>query len=147
MWGALSDERKGLPFINAAGPRQLSHSWLRVPRESWPHFTVSVSRLPQPGGPGPRIYIPREQGDPIIPPGTGFPFFASYYSQGYGGGIRTGLQAAEISADSIYIEAEAYCRQPASRWHLASDPAETHDHIFVQCQDLCFLSFVDPPYW
>jgi hypothetical protein len=30
-------------------------------------------RLPQPGGPGPRIYIPQEQGGPVIPPGTGFP--------------------------------------------------------------------------
>jgi hypothetical protein len=30
--------------------------------------------LPQPGGPGPRIYIPQEQGGPVIPPGTGFPF-------------------------------------------------------------------------
>jgi hypothetical protein len=30
--------------------------------------------LPQPGGPGPRIYIPQEQGGPDIPPGTGFPF-------------------------------------------------------------------------
>jgi hypothetical protein len=27
--------------------------------------------LPQPGGPGPRIYIPQEQGGPVIPPGTG----------------------------------------------------------------------------
>jgi hypothetical protein len=26
-------------------------------------------RLPQPGEPGPRIYIPQEQGDPDIPPG------------------------------------------------------------------------------
>jgi hypothetical protein len=34
----------------------------------------SDSRLPQPGGPGLRIYIPQEQGGPIIPPGTGFPF-------------------------------------------------------------------------
>jgi hypothetical protein len=32
------------------------------------------SRLPQPGGPGPHIYIPREQGGPVIPPGTGFFF-------------------------------------------------------------------------
>jgi hypothetical protein len=31
-------------------------------------------RLPQPGGPGVRIYIPKEQGGPDMPPGTGFPF-------------------------------------------------------------------------
>jgi hypothetical protein len=30
--------------------------------------------LPQPGGPGPRIYIRQEQRGPVIPPGTGFPF-------------------------------------------------------------------------
>jgi hypothetical protein len=56
------------------GPRQRSHSKFRVPRDSWPHFTVSDSRPPQPGGSGPRIYIPQEQGSPVIPPGTGFPF-------------------------------------------------------------------------
>jgi hypothetical protein len=38
------------------------------------HFISSDSRLPQPGGPDPRIYFPQEQGGPIIPPGTGFPF-------------------------------------------------------------------------
>jgi hypothetical protein len=31
-------------------------------------------RLFQPGGPGPRIYIPQEQGGPVIPPPTVFPF-------------------------------------------------------------------------
>jgi hypothetical protein len=30
MWGVLSDERKGLPFTIATGPRQRSHSWVRV---------------------------------------------------------------------------------------------------------------------
>jgi hypothetical protein len=74
MWGALSDERTGLPFTIAVGPRQCSHYWVRVPRDSCPYFTVSNSRLPQPGGPGPRIYIPEEQGGPLIPTGTGFPF-------------------------------------------------------------------------
>jgi hypothetical protein len=39
--GALSDERKSLPFTIAAGPRQRSHSWVWVPRDSWPYFTVS----------------------------------------------------------------------------------------------------------
>jgi hypothetical protein len=74
MLGALSDERTGLSFTIAAGPRQRSYSRVWDPRESWPHFTDSDSRLLQPGGPGPRIYIPQEQGDPVISPGTGFPF-------------------------------------------------------------------------
>jgi hypothetical protein len=30
---------------------------------------------------------------------------------------------------------------------LASGPAGTHGHIFVQCQDLCFFPFGNPPYW
>jgi hypothetical protein len=63
MWGALSDVRTGLSFTIAAGPRQRSHSWVRVPRDSWPYFTLSDSRVHQPGGPGPRIYIPQDQGD------------------------------------------------------------------------------------
>jgi hypothetical protein len=48
MWGALSDERTGLPFKIAAGPRQRSHSRVRVrvPWDSRPYFTVSDSRLP-----------------------------------------------------------------------------------------------------
>jgi hypothetical protein len=68
-WGALSHERTGLSFTTAAGHRQCSHSQVR-----WPYFTVSHSRLSQPGGPSPRIYIPQEQGGPLIPPGTGFTF-------------------------------------------------------------------------
>jgi hypothetical protein len=57
-----------------AGPRQRSHSRVGVPRDSWSHFTVSDSRLPQPEEPSPRNYIHQEQGGTIIPPGTGFPF-------------------------------------------------------------------------
>jgi hypothetical protein len=46
IWGALSDERTGLPFTIAAGPRQRNHSRFRVPWHSRPYFTVSDSRLP-----------------------------------------------------------------------------------------------------
>jgi hypothetical protein len=74
VWGALSDERADLSFTIAAGPRQRSHSRVRVLRDSSPYFTVSDSPLPQPGGPGPRIYILQEQDGPVILPGTGFPF-------------------------------------------------------------------------
>jgi hypothetical protein len=64
----------GLSFTIVAGPRHRGHSQVRVPLDSWPHFTVSDSRLPQPGGPGPHIYIPPEQSGPVIPPCTGFLF-------------------------------------------------------------------------
>jgi hypothetical protein len=37
------------------------------------HTLLSYQRLPQPGGPGSRIYISQEQGGPVTPPGTGFP--------------------------------------------------------------------------
>jgi hypothetical protein len=74
MWGALSDERTGLPITTAAGPLQRSHSWDLVPRDSPPYFTVSDTRLPQTGGPDPRIYIPQEEGGSVIPPNTGFPY-------------------------------------------------------------------------
>jgi hypothetical protein len=57
--------------LQLLGPRQCIHSQVRVPRDSWPYFTVSDWRLPQPGGSGPWIYISQEQGRP---PGTGFPF-------------------------------------------------------------------------
>jgi hypothetical protein len=46
LWGALSDERTGLSFVYAAGPRQRSHSRVRVPWISRPYFTRSVLRLP-----------------------------------------------------------------------------------------------------
>jgi hypothetical protein len=35
------------------------------------HILLSHLRLPQPGGLGSRIYIPLEQGGPVIPPDTG----------------------------------------------------------------------------
>jgi hypothetical protein len=73
IWGALSDERTGLPFTIAAGPRQRSHSRVWVPRDSWAYSTVSDLRFPQPGGSRPRIYIPQEQDSPVISPGNGFP--------------------------------------------------------------------------
>jgi hypothetical protein len=46
IWGALSDEKTGLSFTMAAGPRQRSHSRVRVPWDLWPYFTVSDWRLP-----------------------------------------------------------------------------------------------------
>jgi hypothetical protein len=41
------------------------------------YFTVSDLRIPQPGGEGPCIYIPQEQGGPVIPPSTWFPLYSS----------------------------------------------------------------------
>jgi hypothetical protein len=65
MWGTLSDERTRLSFTIAAGPRQRSYSRVRIPRDSRSYFTVSDSKLPHPGGPGPRIYVLQEHGDAV----------------------------------------------------------------------------------
>jgi hypothetical protein len=70
LYNILSHERMSLSFITLASPRQRSHSQTRVPRDSWPHFTVSDARLP-----GRRIYIPQEQGGPVIHPSTGFGYY------------------------------------------------------------------------
>jgi hypothetical protein len=43
-------------------------------RRTHSHTLLSHLRLPPPGWPGPRIYIPQEQSGPVISPGTGFPF-------------------------------------------------------------------------
>jgi hypothetical protein len=56
----------GLLFTTAAASAVILRSESRG--------TVSDSRLSQPGGPGPRIYISQEQGGPVIPPGIGFSF-------------------------------------------------------------------------
>jgi hypothetical protein len=61
-------------FTIAAGLHQRSHSRIQVSRISRPYFSVSDSRLLHPGRPSHCIYIPQEQGGPVIPPGTGFPF-------------------------------------------------------------------------
>jgi hypothetical protein len=50
------------------------HSWVWIPRDWWPYFTVSDSRLHPPRGLGLHIYIHHEEGGPVIPPGTRFPF-------------------------------------------------------------------------
>jgi hypothetical protein len=70
-------------FTIAAGLRQCSHSRVRLQRDWWPCFTVSDSRLPQPGGPDSHIFIPQA---------LGYLFIADYDSQGCGGGIRTRLR-------------------------------------------------------
>jgi hypothetical protein len=74
MRATLSDERTGLSCKISACPRQQSHSRVRVLRNPRPYFTVSDLRLHEPGGPGPSICTPQEQGGPVIPPGTAFHF-------------------------------------------------------------------------
>jgi hypothetical protein len=67
-------------------------------------------KLPQPGGPGPRIYINLEQGGPDTPPGTGFPFRRLLDSQGFGG-MQSYTQPA------FYILSQLKCKGQ-SIWRL-----------------------------
>jgi hypothetical protein len=48
-------------FTIAAGPRQSTHSQVQVLQGSWPYFTVSDSRLPQPGALVPIFISPRNR--------------------------------------------------------------------------------------
>jgi hypothetical protein len=60
------------------------------------HILLSHLRPPQPGGPGSRIYIPQEQGGPVIPPGIGFRFLSPLTTRGdYGGIILTRLHTGK----------------------------------------------------
>jgi hypothetical protein len=47
MWGDLCDERTDLPLTSDAGPRQRSHFWVLVPRDSWPYFTETLTPTAQ----------------------------------------------------------------------------------------------------
>jgi hypothetical protein len=64
-----------------------SNSQVRVPRDSWPPFTVSGSRLPNLEGQVPVFISPRNRVTRLYPQELGSLFVASYDSQGYGGGI------------------------------------------------------------
>jgi hypothetical protein len=72
MWGALSDERMCLTLLVQLllGLARAVALGFKSCRTHY-HILLSHLRLPQPGGPGPRIYIP------------GSLFVASYDSQGY----------------------------------------------------------------
>jgi hypothetical protein len=46
LWGIISDERTVLTFTMAADPRQLSHSRVRVRRDSWLYLTLRFETPP-----------------------------------------------------------------------------------------------------
>jgi hypothetical protein len=76
----------GLSFIIATGPRQRTHSQAKVPRGLWPHFTLSDSRLAQPGGPGPPVrgwpgWTPRHWVPFSSPPTAHFLYFFLFLEQ------------------------------------------------------------------
>jgi hypothetical protein len=63
-------------------------------RETQDHILLSqFLRLPQPGGPGPCVYIPQEQGGPDTPPGTGFSFYLLLRLEDLGGVKKSKLKS------------------------------------------------------
>jgi hypothetical protein len=70
-----SGQQTGLSFTTAAGPRQCSHSQVRVPRNSWPYFTASDSRLsPTWGARSPYLIPPPRTAWPSYTPRHWVPF-------------------------------------------------------------------------
>jgi hypothetical protein len=125
-------EKMGLSFTIAAGPRQRSHSRVRVSRDSWPHFTASDSRFPQPGGPGPRIYMPQEEGGPVIPPGTGFPFRSLVRISGLGWRYSNPLPRGIYKAAELLYD----WRFAANQFILATNPLRLTTSIFFSTEHL-----------
>jgi hypothetical protein len=72
MLGALSAKKTGrLGLLLALATAVFHESEFRGIRD---HILLPQVRDPQPGGSGPRICIPQEHGDSVIPPCTGFTF-------------------------------------------------------------------------
>jgi hypothetical protein len=74
-----------LSFTIAAGHWQRIPSQVRVPQDSWPHFTVSESRITQPGDQVSVFISPRNRMAQIYRQALGSLSVACYDSQGYGG--------------------------------------------------------------
>jgi hypothetical protein len=74
MWGALSDKRWfcSLQLLLILASAVILGSELRGAHDRVYYFRFF--KVPQPGGLCLRIYIPRDQGNPVLSLGTGFPF-------------------------------------------------------------------------
>jgi hypothetical protein len=106
-----------LSFTIAAGSRQHSHSQIRVPRDSWPYFTVSDSRLPKLEGQVHVLITLRDKVAQLYPQALGSLFVTSYDLLGYGGGIWPPIP--KLAWDPCYI-ASARRTQQKTPSHLLS---------------------------
>jgi hypothetical protein len=88
MWGALSDESTGLSFIrrNCCWPSLAQSFSAPSPAGLMTIFYCLRFETPLTWRARSRIYIPQLLGSLFV---------ATYYSQGYGGGIRTRLHAVK----------------------------------------------------
>jgi hypothetical protein len=120
IWEALCDERTGLSFTITAGPRQRSHSWLRVPRNSWPYFTLSDSRLLQPGGPGSPYLYPPGTGWPSYTPRHWVPFSSPPTMNAFASQSRVATDGLSISKSLCWAPSRAHYKIFITRWILGS---------------------------
>jgi hypothetical protein len=144
MWGALSNKRMGLSFTIAAGPCQRSRAQVRVPRDSWPYFTISDSRLPKLEGQIPIFISPRNRVAHLYPRALGSLFIASYDSQGYGGGIRTRLHM-----DVPWLLNVSLMLGLTASWPVClgvKHPSGAQDQISIPAWHLC-VSDMRCPLW
>jgi hypothetical protein len=134
--------RVGRPLWREDGPvicSAITH-WLQS-RRTHNHISLSHLRVPQPGGPGPRIYIRQEQGVPVIPQGTEFPFRLLLLLAG----LRRKYfnphpHGANKSVVTLVLKLKLklnYDRQSVGQSVLVSgshlEPMGAHDQIFVFC--------------
>jgi hypothetical protein len=84
----------------ATGPHQRSYSRVPFSRDTRPCISVSDKRLPQPVGPDPHTYIPRNRIAQLYSQILGSLLVPSYDLHGYGGGIRTVSTRSLIATDN-----------------------------------------------
>jgi hypothetical protein len=88
---------------------------------------------PQPGGQGHSIYIPQEEGGPVITPGTEFPLQPSKTHRATVEGIGTGLHMGDrlvMAAGHCYI---------ASAW--STENTASNSSSIVVCISYCSSMF------
>jgi hypothetical protein len=90
------------PFLSHSVPQKIlpyliRFSLFRTPQQKCLQSKVfSLASNTQPGGLGPRIYVPRDRVAQLYPQTLGSLVFAFYVSRGYGGGILTRLHTRRL---------------------------------------------------
>jgi hypothetical protein len=103
----------------------------RVTRD---HILLSQIRdSPKPGGPSPRIYMSQEQGGPVIPPGTEFPFRRLLRLAGLR--WRYSNPPPRLSQLRVWVTVRLTVYRQSVR--LGAEPRETHgQNIFLSIEHL-----------
>jgi hypothetical protein len=80
--------------------------------------------MPQPGGPGLRIYIFQQHGGPVIRPPLGSLFVASYFPS-----VRTNISPFKVKV-KVTLRLAVYSQSV----RLGVKPLETHDQTFFSIE-------------